>query len=85
MRIEVAAQGLQPDLEALAAAADRLGIDAAAWVLGGGEDHALVACFPGELPPGWRSIGAVSAAADGPDVLVDGRRWTGSAGWESFN
>ncbi|CAJ1506658.1 thiamine-phosphate kinase [[Mycobacterium] burgundiense] len=85
VRIEVAAQGLQPDLEALAAAADRLGIDAAAWVLGGGEDHALVACFPGELPPGWRSIGAVSAAADGPDVLVDGRRWTGSAGWESFN
>ena len=47
--------------------------DAWAWVFGGGEDHALVATFPGPLPPGWRRIGVV---VDGPSrVLVDGNPW----------
>ena len=33
------------------------------WVLTGGEDHALLACFPPdvELPPGFRLVGAVRA------------------------
>src|SRR4051794_22990395 len=36
-----------------------LGADPMAWVLTGGEDHALVATFPGgtELPNGWVGIG----------------------------
>ena len=57
-------------------------LDAWAWVLGGGEDHALVATFDGAVPDGWRVIGAV---VDGPPrVLVDGTEWGGSAGWQSF-
>ena len=53
-----------------AAAAAASDADAWAWVLGGGEDHALVATFPGTPPDGWRVIGTV---IDGPPrVLVDG-------------
>ena len=37
----------------------RVGADAWDWVLGGGEDHALVATFPGAPPAGWRVIGRV--------------------------
>ncbi len=86
VRIEVTSAALGPDREALAGAAERLGVDPLGWVLGGGEDHALAACFPGAPPAGWRVIGTVSEPGPtGPDVLVDGRRWTGSAGWESFN
>ncbi|MGB9304701.1 MAG: thiamine-phosphate kinase, partial [Mycobacterium sp.] len=51
-------------------------------VLGGGEDHALVACFAGDAPAGWRVIGRV---LEGPArVLVDGAKWDGYAGWQSF-
>jgi len=52
-----------------------LGGDPMAWVLTGGEDHALVATFPpgAELPYGWTTIGAVRAIDDdGPGVRVDG-------------
>jgi thiamine-monophosphate kinase len=68
--------------DAVADAARAAGADAWAWVLNGGEDHALVAAFPGEPPSGWRTIGVI---VDGPSrVLVDGAEWTGSRGWESF-
>ena len=45
-----------------------LGGDPLAWVLTGGEDHALVATFPARtaLPVGWTAIGAVRRRADGP-------------------
>ncbi len=70
------------DHDAVAAAADRVGEDGWAWVLGGGEDHALVATFSGPVPAGWRTIGAV---LDGPArVSVDGTAPTESAGWRSF-
>ncbi|MCZ2816672.1 thiamine-phosphate kinase [Modestobacter sp. VKM Ac-2984] len=52
-----------------------LGGDPMAWVLTGGEDHALVATFPAgtDLPPGWTVVGAVHASGgDGPGVQVDG-------------
>ena len=52
-----------------------LGGDPLAWVLTGGEDHALVATFPpdAELPYGWTTIGTVhEATGDGPGVRVDG-------------
>jgi thiamine-monophosphate kinase len=60
-----------------------LGIDPMHWLLTGGEDHALAATFPGDVPEGWRAIGTV---ADGePDVLVDGRRYDGGpSGWDHF-
>jgi thiamine-monophosphate kinase len=52
-----------------------LGGDPLAWVLTGGEDHALVATFPPgvELPAGWTTIGSVhEATGEGPGVRVDG-------------
>src|SRR4051812_15827390 len=47
--------------------ASALGEDPMAWVLTGGEDHALLATFPPEavLPEGWTAIGAVSAGPAG--------------------
>jgi thiamine-monophosphate kinase len=69
--------------------ARRLGLDVLDWVLTGGEDHALLACFPAEsgLPDGWTPVGRVLARGTGPDappVTVDGRAWQGSAGWDHF-
>jgi thiamine-monophosphate kinase len=56
---------------------------ALAWVLTGGEDHALAATFPpaGALPPRWKVIGT---AREGRGVVVDGQPWSGSAGWDHF-
>jgi thiamine-monophosphate kinase len=80
--IDLSALALAADHDALAAAAAAADADAWLWVLGGGEDHALVACFAGAVPAGWRIIGRV---LDGPArVLVDGEEWRGYAGWESF-
>ncbi len=60
---------------------------AAAWdcVLGGGEEHSLLACFPGfsdsrTLPPGWTAIGQVRRGAG---VLVDDEP-VESRGWDHF-
>jgi thiamine-monophosphate kinase len=83
--IDLSTAGLAADHAAVREAAAALEDDATdpwSWVLGGGEDHALVACFAGDAPPGWRVIGRV---LDGPArVLVDGRTWDGYAGWQSF-
>jgi thiamine-monophosphate kinase len=51
-----------------------LGVDPLAWVLTGGEDHALVATFPAwvEPPEGWAVIGSVRKAGKNPGVLVNG-------------
>jgi thiamine-monophosphate kinase len=51
-----------------------LGADPLAWVLTGGEDHALVATFPAsaELPEGWSAVGQVREAGAEPGVQVDG-------------
>lgn len=73
----------------LRAAAEHLGVDVLTWVLTGGEDHALAACFPAdrELPAGWTAVGRVLERADGADaplVTVAGRPWDGSAGWDHF-
>ena len=86
-----AASGVRIDLDAAAFdvaqplydVAAALGGDPRAWVLAGGEDHALAACFPAgtELPDPWRVVGAVSA---GDGVLVDGEPYEGPTGWEAF-
>ncbi len=64
---------LEPEgpLQQVAAA---LGGDPLAWVLTGGEDHALLATFPADaaLPDGWTRIGTVRAARQNPTVLVSG-------------
>lgn len=75
--------GLREDVDAVGDAAAAAGVDPWSLVLGGGEDHALVACFPDYPPHGWRVIGAVRAGP--PGVLLDGRRWDGPAGWQSFD
>jgi thiamine-monophosphate kinase len=64
-------------------AAQALGTDPYQWVLGGGEDHALVATFPDgtTLPDGFTPIGKV---VDGSGVTVDGKPHKGPAGWDHF-
>jgi thiamine-monophosphate kinase len=64
-------------------AAQALGVDPYQWILGGGEDHALVATFPEGtgLPDGWRIIGRVTG--DG-GVTVNGKPHKGPAGWDHF-
>lgn len=80
--IDLSWQALRPDRDALAAVADALRTDPWAWVLAGGEDHPLVATFPGPLPDGWRAIGRV---LDGPPrVLLEGEQWHGDTGWRSY-
>jgi thiamine-monophosphate kinase len=81
--IDLSTAALAADHEALTAAAAVVRADSWSWVLGGGEDHALVACFAGAAPAGWRVIGRV---LDGrAKVLVDGQEWRGYAGWQSFD
>ena len=82
VRVELSTSALSADWQALVDAAAMVDVDAWSWVFGGGEDHALAATFTGAVPPGWRVIGTV---VDGPpSVVVDGRDWTGYAGWQSF-
>lgn len=59
------------------------------WVLSGGEDHALLACFPVNVavPEPFRPIGLVRAVGEGaqrPGVLVGGRPFEGTEGWLHF-
>jgi thiamine-monophosphate kinase len=53
----------------------------------GGDDHALAATFPtaAAVPEGWFVIGSVAAADhDHNGVVVDGKVWESSAGFEHF-
>ncbi|CAM3399833.1 thiamine-phosphate kinase [Nocardioides dubius] len=73
--------------EPLHAVGAALGMDPIQFVLGGGEDHSLLATFPADtaLPEGWQIVGQVSEPGlDGPGVTVDGAPYEGSAGWTHF-
>lgn len=61
------------------------GGDPLRFILTGGDDHALAACFEtSDVPPGWRVIGSVLAGE--PGVLVDGAAWAGGVtGWQHFS
>jgi thiamine-monophosphate kinase len=83
--IDLSAEALRVDADAVGAAAAALAVDPLAWVLGGGEDHALVATFAGEPPAGWRPIGRVVEGGDPGQVTLDGARWSGARGWQSFD
>lgn len=76
------------DAAQLAGPAGLLGADVATWLLTGGEDHGLLATFaPGRLPEPFRAIGRVVAPSDeaaAGTVLVAGRPWSGSPGWDHF-
>jgi thiamine-monophosphate kinase len=54
--------------------ASALGVDPLAWVLTGGEDHALLATFPAtaDVPDGWACVGEVRGIRDDPAVFVSG-------------
>jgi len=68
----------------VAEAAAAFNADPLLWVLGGGDDHALLATFsPGTtLPEGFVAIGDVTAGDS--VVLVDGAPWNGPAGHDHF-
>lgn len=74
--------------EPLVAVGAALGADPLQFILGGGDDHALLATFPADvtLPDGWSRIGTVgAAAAEGqPSVTVDGAAYDGPTGWAHF-
>lgn len=75
---------LLPIDDALRDTAVAFSIDPLLWVLGGGEDHSLVATFPAdvELPDGFIRIGTVSQGD--PIVTVDGATRRGVEGWRHF-
>ena len=72
--------------EPLQAVGAALGADPLQFILGGGDDHALLATFPeGSVPEGWSVIGSVvEAGPDGPAVTVDGAPYEGPTGWVHF-
>jgi len=80
LEIDSAALPVAAELVEVAAA---LAADAQHWVLTGGEDHSLLACFPADaaLPAGWIPLGL---AREGRGVTVDGRPYQGRAGWAHF-
>jgi thiamine-monophosphate kinase len=80
--IDLSHDALGSHHDTLAAAASAMSMDPWAWVLAGGEDHALVATVPGEPPAGWITIGRVLDSS--PRVLLDGEQWHGDTGWQSF-
>ena len=69
--------------EPLVAVGSALGADPLGFVLGGGDDHALLATFPdeGSVPDGWQVVGSV---AEGSGVTVDGGDYEGPTGWTHF-
>lgn len=80
--VDSSAFELAEPLQAVGAA---LGTDPLALVLGGGDDHALLATFPdaAALPDGWTVIGTVGAGEPGT-VTVDGAAYEGPTGWTHF-
>jgi thiamine-monophosphate kinase len=69
--------------EPLQAVAAATGVDPVSLVLGGGEDHSLLATFPERtsVPDGWAVIGSVT---EGGGVTVDGAAYEGATGWTHF-
>ena len=72
-------------VERLRPAAQAHGVDPWQWVLGGGEDHGLLAVFAsGQAPDGFIVIGRTQAASGGPAVTVNGRDLFPGSGWDHF-
>ncbi len=69
--------------EPLQAVGAALGADPLQFILGGGDDHAILATFPDAtaVPDGWSVIGSV---AEGEGVTVDGESYEGPAGWSHY-
>ena len=71
--------------EPLLAVGQATGADPLQVVLGGGDDHALLATVPAELtlPEGWTRIGTVTERGE-EAVTVDGASYDGPTGWSHF-
>ena len=68
--------------EPLRAVAAATGSDPLQLILGGGEDHSLLATFaPGTVPAGWTEVGTVG---EGSGVTVDGSAYDGPLGWTHY-
>ncbi|GAW48653.1 MULTISPECIES: thiamine-phosphate kinase [unclassified Nocardioides] len=69
--------------EPLHAVGAALNADPLQFMLGGGDDHALLATFPdtASVPEGWSVVGEVT---EGEGVTVDGAEYDGPAGWTHF-
>ncbi len=69
--------------EPLLAVGAALGADPMQFILGGGDDHGLLATFPdaASVPSGWQVIGEVG---EGEGVTVDGGHYDGPTGWTHF-
>jgi thiamine-monophosphate kinase len=69
--------------EPMQAVGSALGVDPMQFVLGGGDDHAILATFPAatDLPEGFTRIGTVG---EGEGVTVDGSAYDGPTGWSHF-
>ncbi|HET8561487.1 MAG TPA: thiamine-phosphate kinase [Marmoricola sp.] len=69
--------------EPMRAVGAALGVDPMQFVLGGGDDHAIVATFPAgtTLPEPFHAIGSV---AEGTGVTVDGGEYDGPTGHAHF-
>jgi thiamine-monophosphate kinase len=78
--VRTAAFDVPEPLHAVGAA---LGADPIQFILGGGDDHALLATYPdgAAVPQGWAVIGEVTA---GSGVTVDGAAYDGPTGWVHF-
>lgn len=83
-------ESFRADLAVLDGAARLLGTDPLEWVLGGGEDHGLLATFPSDvvLPAPFRPVGHVRSATGSEhpgQVLVDGSVPSETMrGWDHF-
>ena len=78
--VHTAAFDIPEPLRAVGAAT---GADPVTFILGGGEDHALLATYEtvDAVPAGWAVIGTV---AEGEGVTVDGAPYEGPTGWTHF-
>ncbi len=76
-------EALRRYAEPLEGAAALLGVEAMDWVLGGGEDHGLLATFPPDrpLPPGFAAVGSVKP---GRPLVTLASRETALRGWDHF-
>lgn len=69
--------------EPLASAGRLLGVDPMSWVLGGGEDHGLLATINPIVmtPPGFAAVGSVKAGSNGVTI---GSQSPDNVGWDHF-
>ncbi|MFZ3452636.1 thiamine-phosphate kinase [Arthrobacter sp. 7Tela_A1] len=87
VRIDLDPEMLRKDATLLAGTAGNLGADPLHWVLGGGEDHGLLAAFAAgqELPRGFRRIGTVlEDMGPGAGRVTVGGGKPAAAGWDHF-